>query len=110
MNSLRVLACLIVVLSLFGCAKKRTIIPDDVLGKEEFAALLTDIRLAESNAKLIRTKGNIADAPDSLYFLIFRQHNIDREDARRSLDWYSDNPEILKEVDQMVLENLNRLR
>lgn len=110
MKPLKIAAFILLILGLNACAKKRTITPDDVLIKEEFALLLTDIRLAESNTKLIRTQGNIADAPDSVYFLIYRQHGVNKEKVDRSFDWYSDHPELLREIDQMVLENLNRLR
>jgi len=95
---------------LVGCEQKKTEVPSDLLQPEEFAEILVDIRLAEAQQKISIRNGKTRDHfLDSSYYLIYRLHNVKAEQVDTSFKWYARHPDLLKSVDEIVLEKLNRL-
>jgi len=109
--SIKYIGTVLLLFCLLACAKKAPIIPEVVLPIDEFSALMMDIRLAETNYKLlIRAGGASENFLDSNYRLIYALHGVNTAQVDTSFKWYSEHPALLKEVDQQVLENFNRLQ
>lgn len=79
--------------------------PLTVLNKEEMAAVLVDIHVAEAvtGKKLTFSK----HAEKRAYFeSVFQKHHITFDDFQKSIDWYSRHPKIFAEVYSNVLTEL----
>jgi hypothetical protein len=94
-----------------SCAKKKAKIPDHIIPIREFSNIITDIRLAESNNKLaVRGGQGSNNLLDSSYQLIFNIHQVKAQNVDSSFRWYAKHPDYQQEIDNYVLENLNRLQ
>jgi len=107
----KILRWFFILIVFVACAKKAPKMPDVVIPTDEFSALMMDIRLAETNQKLLtRAGGAPENFLDSSYQLIYKIHDVTPYQVDTSFKWYAEHPELLKEVDQKILENLNRLQ
>ena len=81
-----------------------------VLEPEEFSDIMVDLRLAESNYKLIsRTPSYPQNLLDSSYFLIYSIHKVTPQVVDSSFKFYVKHPDYMMQIDQMVLDKLNKL-
>lgn len=80
---------------------------DSVLTEQEFEAVLFDMYLAESYIRQQERDGkNNKYFSKHYYTLMFEKHNTDSIAMRRSYLWYAARPELLKEINQRVLDSL----
>lgn len=107
----QILSLIVILVLLSSCAKKKAKIPDHIIPIRQFSNIITDIRLAESNNKLAERGGQRANnLLDSSYQLIFKIHQVEAQKVDSSFRWYAKHPDYQQDIDNYVLENLNRLQ
>lgn len=82
-------------------------IPKNVLKKEKMAEVLTDVHIAEGKLNNMPLTDSTKALARQYYAEIFKIHHITPEEFQRSMDFYMDNPKILEEVYEPVLQDLN---
>jgi DNA-binding transcriptional ArsR family regulator len=102
--------CLLVV----ACSDKPTIsIPDNVLSKEKMAAVMLDVHLLEASMSMTginRNNIDLAGSSVSLDLDVLKKNNITKKQFDESFNFYSNNPQLLSEVYQMVLNDLSKMQ
>lgn len=82
--------------------------PDDVLTKEEMAAVLLDIYILESQTKELKVH---FDSSKKVYNLfeakILEKHDVPDSSYRKSFSYYQDHPDELDEVYGMLVDSLS---
>ena len=97
-----------VLLLFISCKEQKTSIPSNVLPEDKMVEVLTDVRLAEANARVARQMQQYEEhLLDSAYFVIYKLHDINTQQLKESLEYYGERPELLKKINEKVLENLN---
>jgi hypothetical protein len=109
-NSIVLTICLL----LFACSQeKQVVIPNNVLGKEQMAAVLTEIHLLEASMNLNISNAVTTGAPPDLEATtleVFKKKGITKEQYDTSFIFYTRNPQLLSEIYQLVLNNLSQLQ
>lgn len=101
------------ILFLAACTsiEDRVAIPDTVLSQEKMAEVMVDVHLLEAalNVNALSRDQQIMNSihPDSD---ILKKHNVTREKYQESFAFYSQNPLLLTEVYQFVLNNLSKMQ
>lgn len=93
---------------LFSCGDLTEVaIPDSVLPEEKMAEVLVDIHLLEASMNL-----NVAetDRVRPANIDIFSKHGTTRQEYDESYRFYTENPEKLAEVYQLVLNSLSKMQ
>lgn len=91
----------------FACSGEQKEIPDSVLSKEKMAEVMVDIHLVEAALNLNAGKQEVRE---KLNFDIYKKHNITKEEYQKSYVYYTENPEALTEVYDIVLKELSKLQ
>ncbi len=97
---------------LFSCSsesEENEFIPpkEQVLSKEEFTKLMTDVQLIEGHLNTNRVNQVfIMDSAKNYYKEIFERYGITEQEYRDNLKYYSAHPKLLEEVYIQVEENL----
>lgn len=97
---------------LFACTNPDSVsIPDSVLPEEKMAEMMTDIHLLEATMN-IQVGNTDKMGPDgkAINFNIYKKHQVTKEQFEESYKFYTENPELLAEVYQLVLNNLSRMQ
>ena len=98
---------LIICLILAACSKKDTEIPAGVLSKDQMVRVLIDIHLLESKVKKLNLKVDSSQAVYRHYEqLLLEDLEISREQYDRSLEFYVDEIELLKDIYEEVSDSL----
>lgn len=106
MNKLLLLFFLILLIS---CSEENKIIPPGVLSQQEMTTILAEIHLAQSALNIkSQTDTTTYNMSDYTAFIL-KQHKISRNDFLVSMKFYSENPEILKQVYDSVITNLTKM-
>lgn len=93
----------------FACTEKKEVkIPDNILSKEKMTAVLTDVHIVEAmiNLNLVRIGNTPQDTTN--YYNIFKKNNTSRKQYEDSFKFYSDHPELFKEIYDGVLIELSK--
>lgn len=97
-----------------ACSGEKTVsIPDTVLSKEKMADVMVDIHLMEASMNITGvnpSRIDLAGGNVSLNIDILKKHNLTKKQFDESFNFYSNNPELLSEVYQQVLNNLSKLQ
>jgi hypothetical protein len=97
--------------ALLACNNNAEIsIPDSVISKEKMAAVLLDIHLAEANMNLSVNPQSIQPKSNSLNIDILKKHGLNKKTFDESFQFYSENPALLNEIYQQVLNDLSKLQ
>lgn len=97
--------CFLSLILLVGCKEEK---PKDILSKETMTVLLMDIYIGEGKVSSLSLKRDSSLAIfDAYEKRIFEKHQIDREQYKKSLAYYYDNPLELEEIYDRVLDSLN---
>lgn len=91
-------------LALNSCSTK----PRYVLPKEKMEDLLYDIQLAQSVYNDYQTGMQTPEKKDALINDVLYKHNITQEKFNASLEWYADNINEYKKVNEAVIERLKK--
>lgn len=81
--------------------------PNDVIGKEEMTSLLTDLHLADGYTSTLYG-GDKAKEIAATYKAIYKKYNTDSLQVRKSLSFYTANPQVLQLMYVQIDTNLNR--
>lgn len=101
---------IILLLFLFGgsCAKKEKK-PENIWDNDRFAAVLTEVQLAEAAVRLGYHKNIDSLIPnDSVYAAALRKMNTSRSDFDSNYNYYLDHPEEMEKVYEQVITNLSK--
>jgi len=97
--------------ALLACNNNAEIsIPDSVISKEKMAEVLLDIHLAEASMNLSLNPQSIQPKGIQLNVNILKKHGIDKKMFDESFQFYSENPALLNEIYQQVLNDLSKLQ
>ena len=97
---------------LFSCTDAEKIIyPPDVLSQQQMAAMMKDLCLLEATMNVHAASVDPASkANASLKMDLYARNGITREQFERSYKFYTENPEAMNEVYQLVLNDLSTLQ
>ena len=103
-----IFACIL----LFACSEeKKADIPSTVISKQKMAEVMIDIHLLEATMNLNNYNiDRITNGNSSILYDVFKKHKITKKEYRESFNYYSQHPEILTEVYQLVLDNLSKMQ
>jgi hypothetical protein len=89
-----------------GCVDAKD---EPALNKEQMVPLLSDVRILEGlYAARYERMDSVAGTMAALYDSVFKVHNTDKVTFEKAYKWYAVHPDALVEVEEAVLENLNR--
>ena len=107
-------AVLFLSILLLACSSKQVeSIPDSVLPEEKMAEVLVDIHLLEATMNLTPyTPGQIAAIGDTVVTTVdvFKKNNISKKQYDESFEFYTQHPELLSEIYQLVLNNFSKMQ
>ncbi|MCW3077381.1 MAG: hypothetical protein JWO32_1990 [Bacteroidetes bacterium] len=108
---LKPLLLTLLVAGMFSCSNEEEIkIPENILSKEQYTRVLTDLALAESAANL-NIKNVRIEKTDSTYaFDPLKENNISKARYDSSALYYAEHPELYKEVYDEVLKRLSEMQ
>ncbi len=69
--------------------------------------IMMDIHLAESGVKTMNPD-SVAINNKTYYNFIFNKHHISEEHFTKSLNFYTDNPELLQEIYTKMIEEMSK--
>lgn len=105
-NFILILVISIAVLSCGG--KKSGETSSTILSKNEMIKILSDIQIAEATLNVKNYKRDSADImATAFYNSIFKNHKITYQIFEESFKYYSDNPALLDEIYQQVVDDLS---
>lgn len=97
---------------LSACVTSEDKIIENILPQAAFVTILKEMHLAEATFELNKAKG-IENAKSELansYFDIYKENQISEESFKKTLNYYSENPEKLNQIYTNVLEELTNER
>jgi hypothetical protein len=89
-----------------GCIFDR--VPEGIIHKKEMISLLTDIHLVDAYTGMLG-QDTVKQFAANLYNTVFNKHHTDSVQFRKSLQYYSKEPQSLFDMYQKVQENLDNL-
>ena len=103
-----IIACLL----FFSCSeKKAVIIPENILPKQKMAEVMVDINLLEATMSLnITNKDKVSVGNPTPDFNVLKKNNISKKQYDESFYFYSQKPDLLNEVYQIVLDDLSKMQ
>lgn len=111
-NSIKIFTILaIVIFILHSCGEKENsvVIPENILSKEKYTDLLLSLALAESAANL-NVKNVKIEKLDSAYaFNPLKENKVSRAQYDSTASFYSEHPDLYKEVYDEVLKRLSEM-
>jgi len=98
---------LIQIFFLFGIACNSNNTPDDIIPRDEFVEILTELHIADA---ILTEKGlydrKLKDSSESYYNYIMVKHNINRAQFDKSLQYYGQNTDELQKMYDEIISNL----
>ncbi|TAH40457.1 MAG: DUF4296 domain-containing protein [Bacteroidetes bacterium] len=107
-NKFGFLIVLIFSIHLLACKDSKIIIPPDVLSKEELVPILTDIQIAQASRTIFEYSDTVSYSLNDYRIAILKQKNIPEDKFESSMKFYSENPELLQEIYNEVVNELSR--
>ncbi|MCW3105420.1 MAG: hypothetical protein JWO09_3860 [Bacteroidetes bacterium] len=97
---------------LFACTDINDIpIPDNVLPEEKMADIMVDVHLLEATMNIhAGSVGKMGPGGTPIAMNIYKKHQVSKEQFDESYKFYTENPERLAEIYQLVLNNLSRMQ
>ncbi len=100
--------CILFSLLIFSCSEKKEEIPTDVLTKDKFILALVEMYGIEGKY----SHANVIDKPVfekgvKEYEDLFKKMGITKKQIENSIDYYMHQPEMMKEIQAVVLDSLN---
>jgi hypothetical protein len=111
---LRKLVLITLYLFFAACSGEQVVkIPDNVLSEDKMAQVMMDMHLMEASMNITGVNPNRIDLAGSnvpLNIDILKKNNITKKQFDDSFTFYSNNPELLSEVYQKVLNELSKMQ
>lgn len=104
-----IFACLL----FFSCSgsKKEVNIPATILSKQKMVEVMVDVHLLEASMSLNATSVDVNNpATPTADFDVLKKNNISKKQYDESFDFYSQHPELLNEVYEIVLNDLSKFQ
>jgi len=97
---------------LSACVTSEDKITENILPQAVFITILKEIHLAEVTFEINKSKGmeNAKNELANAYFDIYKENKISEESFKKTLNYYSENPEKLNQIYTNVLEQLTNER
>jgi hypothetical protein len=92
----------------FSCSRKPVNIPETVLSREEMVSVLVDIHLAQALVGINQFNDSLHYNLSDYLSSVFQMHHLTREKYARSLEFYTDHPELLDEMYADVINELSK--
>jgi hypothetical protein len=92
-----------VIFLLFSCQSKQQ---PNVLSMDKMSDIITDIQLADASYKLDLLPEVYKNHPEKYYLEILAHHQTDSIAYNRSMQYYAENPILLKRIYQKVEKNI----
>jgi hypothetical protein len=96
----------------FACSDKQKVrIPDNIMSKEKMTTVMLDVQLLEATMNLNTfsvdkvSAGGIVQISD-----ILKKNNITKKQYDESFIFYTQHPELLTEIYQLVLNDLSKMQ
>ena len=90
-----------------SCAKQDKK-PENIWDNDRFAAVLTEVQLAEAIVRLGYHKSKDSLVPnDSIYEVAFRKMNTTRTDFDSNYNYYLNHPEEMEKIYEQIITNLS---
>lgn len=94
-----------------GGGDKTLDVPEDILEREEFKAVLIDFQLAEAAISEDRGRHDEVEYKTNLYYYsLFKKHGITREEFKKNLRYYTQYPEEFTAIYEEVINELSKLQ
>lgn len=100
-------------LGLFSCSggDKTLDVPDGILEREKFKAVLIDFQLAEAAISEERGKRDEVEYKTNLYYHhMFKKHDITREEFKKNIKYYTKYPGEFTAIYEEVINELSKLQ
>ena len=94
---------LLTLISLTSCVKKA---PNDLLSTQKMTEIITDIQLADVAYKMDLLPTSYKGHPEKYYLEILASHQTDSATYHKSLQYYAENPKLLKKIYLDVEKNI----
>jgi hypothetical protein len=101
---------IVVALFFWACHHQPTaqISNKDVIAKEEMIQLLSDMHLADAAVQGLKINRDSSDKLYKLYYAqIFEKHKTNTTQFKKSLQYYTQHPEMMDQMYMKVVENLS---
>jgi len=106
-NTTKRILIVILLLSIGISCGKREKKPKDIWDSNHFAAVLTEVQLAEAAVRLGYNSKDSIIPNDSIYEAAFKKMNTNRADFDSNYNYYLDHPEEMEKVYEQVITNLS---
>lgn len=101
----------IIAAALVSCKEeKQARVPDTILSKEKFTKVLIDLSLAESAANLNIKNVRIEKIDSTYAFDPLKENNVSKEQYDAAALFYTEHPDLYKEVYDEVLKTLTEMQ
>ncbi len=100
-----------VVFTLVACNEKGSLFKTEkaVLDEEQFIAVYEDVLVLENYyQKKYGLPNNYKEKLEKACSISFRKHNVTKKAFEQSYDFYTRNPEELKEIQEKIINRLNK--
>lgn len=95
----------------FGCSNPQKVtIPSSVLSKEKMAEVMVDIHLLEATLNVQVGSNDKIKVQGPASVNIYNKHQVTKAQFEESFQFYTENPDLLVEVYQLVLNDLSKLQ
>jgi DNA-binding transcriptional ArsR family regulator len=94
-----------------GGGDKTLDVPDGILDREEFKAVLIDFQLAEAAISEERGRHDEIEYKTNLYYYsLFKKHGITRKEFEKNIRYYTKYPEEFTAIYEEVINELSKLQ
>lgn len=105
------LAVLFSFIVLFSCKQRPSEIPKQIIPKDSMINIMVDLYLTDALIINPTTQSKIRNiSSNSLYQSVLYKYKIDKERFDKSLDFYSNNPQILDSMYDIVITKLSLIQ
>jgi|LauGreDrversion4_2_1035121.scaffolds.fasta_scaffold179883_2 hypothetical protein len=98
---------LLIFMGLAACTKRP---PSDILSSDKMTSIITDIQLANVAYKMELLPESYKNNPEKYYLEILEENQTDSATYNRSLQYYAENPKLLKVIYMGVEKNIQQAK
>ncbi|MCE3279602.1 MAG: hypothetical protein K0S44_1793 [Bacteroidetes bacterium] len=95
----------------FSCSNPQKVsIPSSVLSKEKMAEVMVDVHLLEATLNVQVGSNDKLKTEGASSINVYNKHQVTKAQFDESFEFYTQNPEMLVEIYQLVLNDLSKLQ
>jgi hypothetical protein len=93
-----------------ACKNEEPKVPDNLLDRQTFTAVMLDAQLVEGfKTQIAHSAAKGRNVGRHLYLDIFEKHGVSEKDFRRTYGYYQERPELMEGIYEQVLDSLSKL-